>query len=206
MLCMAASPARRYESPLRERQAQQTRELILDALTDLLQDHRVDEIATRELAAAAGVSERTVYRHFPDRDALVSGLGERINQLGPDPSTSVHTIDDLKAALVEFMAAMEANRVIARADALFNADPRRFTEPTRANSARFHQVVAAARPELDARVQLRLSAALRCMFSAQGWLRMREEYDIPGDESGPMVAWIIDAIFNEIDRGNPPPR
>ncbi|HEX9258734.1 MAG TPA: helix-turn-helix domain-containing protein [Acidimicrobiales bacterium] len=203
---MSASLTRRYESPLRERQAQQTRELILDSLTELLQDHRVDEISTRELASAAGVSERTVYRHFPDRDALVAGLGSRINQLGPDPAMAVNSIDDLKAAVVEFMAVMEANRVLARADALFNADPRRFAEPTKANSARFHQVVVDARPELDERVQLRLSAALRCMFSAQGWLRMREEYDIPGDESGPMVAWVIDAIFNEIDRGNPPPR
>ncbi len=34
---------------------------------------------------------------------------------------------------------------------------------------------------------------------------MREEYGVPGVESGPMVAWVLDAILHEIQRENPPP-
>jgi AcrR family transcriptional regulator len=67
------SDSRPYTSTLRERQVAQTRELILDAVTTLLADRRADEVATRDIAAAAGVSERTVYRHFPDRDSLLDG-------------------------------------------------------------------------------------------------------------------------------------
>ena len=70
---MPIPPPRPYSSPLRERQAQQTRELILDAVTELLENHRIDEVTTREIAQSAKVSERTVYRHFPDRDALLTG-------------------------------------------------------------------------------------------------------------------------------------
>ena len=81
-----SEPARRstgkpYTSTLRQRQAAQTRELILDAVTSLLGDRRADEVTTRDLATAAGVSERTVYRHFPDRDALLEGLSQRLPQL-----------------------------------------------------------------------------------------------------------------------------
>ena len=48
-----------YTSTLRERQVAQTRELILDAVTALLADRRADEVTTRDIAAEAGVSERT---------------------------------------------------------------------------------------------------------------------------------------------------
>ncbi len=61
---------RPYESPLRETQALQTREQILDVLLTMLETMSADEISTRELAGAAGVSLHTVCRHFPDRDAL----------------------------------------------------------------------------------------------------------------------------------------
>ena len=45
---------------------------------------------------------------------------------------------------------------------------------------------------------------IRCLLSSQAWLRMREEFGVPGVESGPTVAWLLDTIFSEIRRGRPP--
>ncbi len=207
---MSETSSRQYSSPLRERHAQQTRDLILDAVTELLEFHRIDEVSTREIAQSAGVSERTVYRHFPDRDALLTGLTGRLLRFlgqGPDPMHSrIDTIDGLKAAAVQLMAGLEKFHVAARAEALFNADPRRFSPDTRANSMHFPVVIDAILPELGDRDRLRLTAVIRCLLSAQAWLRMREEFGVTGDESGPIVAWVLDAIVNEIHRGNPPPQ
>jgi len=69
---------RPYSSPLRDSQAQRTRELILDALTDLLATNSPQEVTTRAIAERAGVSQPTVYRHFPDRQALLEGLTARV--------------------------------------------------------------------------------------------------------------------------------
>jgi len=198
---------RRYSSPLRERQARQTRELILDAVTNLLDQHAADEATTKAIAQAAGVSERTVYRHFPDRHALLEGLSERIIRLAEptildaDPAS----VDDLANLAVALMRGLDEQPTLARAEALLNADPRRFTAATRSHSDQFHTIIAAALPDLDERDRLRVTAAIRCLLSSQAWLRMREEYGIPGSESGPVVAWVIGAVFNEIERGNPPP-
>lgn len=199
--------ARRYSSPLRERQAQQTQELILDALTELLDQHRADEVTTHAIARTAGVSERTVYRHFPDRQALLEGLTERITRLSEaaEMQTDPATVDDLRALAVGLMRGLDEHPALARAEALLNADPRRLTAVTRTHSDQFHRVIAAALPDLDGRDRLRVTAALRCLLSSQAWLRMRDEFDIPGTESGPVVAWVIGAVFNEIQRGNPPP-
>ena len=117
----------------------------------------------------------------------------------------VDTLDSLQGAAIRLMAGLEQFHVAARAEALFNADPRRFSPDTRATSAQFPGVIAAILPELDAQQCLRLAAVIRCLLSAQAWLRMREEFAVSGDDAGPLVAWVLDAIVNEIHRGHLPP-
>src|SRR5262245_33084783 len=105
-----------YNSTLRERHTAQTRELILDALTELLRDRRADEVTTRLIAAEAGVSERTVYRHFPDRAALLEGLSQRMNIDGVKPSFGVGSLDDLAPVGRRLMQLLEEHYVTARAE------------------------------------------------------------------------------------------
>jgi len=199
------APTKTYTSTLRDRQVAQTREFILDAVTTLLADRRADEVTTRDIAAAAGVSERTVYRHFPDRDALLEGLSQRLSQLaGTKPSFGVGGLDDIAPASRLLMQALDEHYVIARAEAVFNADPRRFAADTQTNTREMRAMLAKELPELDERDQLRIAAVIRCLVSAQAWLRMREEFGVPGSESGPMVAWVIDTIVRELRSGNVP--
>jgi hypothetical protein len=79
------------------------------------------------------------------------------------------------------------------------------TARDRANSEQFPITIAAILPELGTQECLRLAAVIRCLLSAQAWLRMREEFGVSGDDSGPVVAWVLDAIVNEVHRGNLPP-
>ena len=72
--------ARSYHSPLREQQTRATRIQILEALIDLINDRGAHDLSIKDLAGRAGVSERTVYRHFADRRALLDGLVEHIGQ------------------------------------------------------------------------------------------------------------------------------
>jgi AcrR family transcriptional regulator len=196
---------RTYTSPLRERQAQQTRDMILDSLTDLLETSRTDEVTTRALAEAAGVSQRTVYRHFPDRDALLAGLTDRLTASdGGARPVPPESIDDVPAMAIELMAGLDEHHVLARAEALFNADPRRFSPATRENSEGFTEMITGSFPELGAREQVQLAAVFRCLLSAQAWLRMREEFGVPGVESGPVVAWVLETLISQIRLGNGP--
>jgi AcrR family transcriptional regulator len=194
-----------YTSSLRDRQVAETRELILDAVTTLLEDRRADEVTTREIAAVAGVSERTVYRHFPDRDALLEGLTHRL--LGHDgvkPSFAVGGLEGLAPTSCGLMEFLDEHYVTARAEAVFNADPRRFAADTQTNTREMRELFANELPDLDERERLRIAAVIRCLASTQAWLRMREEFGVPGIESGPAVAWVIDLIVRELRAGNTP--
>jgi AcrR family transcriptional regulator len=206
---MAESPkqsaSKPYTSTLRDRQVAQTRELILDALTTLLDDRRADEVTTREIAAVAGVSERTVYRHFPDRDALLEGLTQRLPAFDVvRPSFGVGGLEDIAPTSRRLMEVLEEHYVTARAEAVFNADPRRFAAATQANTRDMVDLLAKELPELGERERLRIAAVIRCLVSTQAWLRMREEFGVPGTESGPVVAWVIDIIISELRAGNSP--
>lgn len=199
-------PARRYLSPHRASQANRTRELILDALTGLLADHRVDEVSTKQIAASAGVSVPTVYRHFPDRVALVDALADRVDQkaLARHGSKPPETIEEGAAWAEAAFKATDEHAVEATAEAVLNADPRRFSEASRRRSGEVIQAVARSLPELDERDQRHFAALMRTLVSVQTWLRMREEFGMDGTESGQLVSWAIRTLLHEVRDGNLP--
>ncbi len=60
----------------RTARAERTRAAIVDALFALLEEG-VLQPRTDVIAARAGVSERTIFQHFPDREALLVAVAER---------------------------------------------------------------------------------------------------------------------------------
>ncbi len=204
---MHADSRRSYHSPLREEQLRQTRDQILDALTELLADRRADEITTREIAARAGVSQPTVYRHFPDRTALLAGISARINELATESEEggyALDSIDEVGPRVEWLFTVSDTIPVEMRAEALLNADPRRFGDDTRRHSEEMLGVVAAEFPDLDERQHAQLAGLLRCLGSSQAWLRMREEFGVPGAEAGPVMRWAVETLVRSVRAGELP--
>ncbi len=73
----SVKPRRRYRSPLRDRQAQRTRDGILDAAVRLLEQDGYAAATLRRIADAAGVSVETVYAVFGSKAALLVAVGGR---------------------------------------------------------------------------------------------------------------------------------
>ena len=94
----------------RERKKAATRAAILDAATTLFLERGFDAVSVREIADKADVSPKTVFTHFPHKEALVfSDEDERHERLvaavsGRAPGTSIS--DALKAHYLSEIAAM----------------------------------------------------------------------------------------------------
>ncbi|MBO0852575.1 MAG: helix-turn-helix transcriptional regulator [Nocardia sp.] len=196
---------RKYDSPLRQRQTERTRGAILDALGELLKVHRWDEVTTKMLATSAGVSQQTVYRHFPDRAALVAALKHHVRNPHPyagPPATLQEWANRLEVGFQDadkhFLAEVTANT-------LFNANTRGFANRPQERSSLFSAAVERTFPDLDAADQPRAAALMRILGSTQTWLRMREEFGLDGAESGQLVRWAINVLVREIAAGNLPP-
>ena len=67
-------PPTRYVSNLRDRQKAETHDQILRAVATRLESGGLEELSFAEIAAEAKVGERTVYRHFPTREALMGAF------------------------------------------------------------------------------------------------------------------------------------
>ncbi|MCC2970710.1 helix-turn-helix domain-containing protein [Massilia sp. IC2-476] len=59
---------------LSEKRQDMTRGLILDAAFELLREGAVSELTVRAVAQHAVISERTVFRYFPSREALLDAV------------------------------------------------------------------------------------------------------------------------------------
>ncbi|MBT9549019.1 MAG: TetR/AcrR family transcriptional regulator [Candidatus Sericytochromatia bacterium] len=92
---------RAYDSPLRAEQAEMTREKILEALCEQLNEAREDFSISR-VAKRAGVSVRTVYHYFPNREAQIEALATWIDtRFTPPNHLELPTrIEDLPAYTV----------------------------------------------------------------------------------------------------------
>jgi AcrR family transcriptional regulator len=78
-----APARRRYDSPLRQQRASETRDRIVEAACDLLSGSSIRDwqgLTMRAVAERAGVNERTVYRHFASERALRDAVMHRLEQ------------------------------------------------------------------------------------------------------------------------------
>ncbi|KAA0942428.1 TetR family transcriptional regulator [Streptomyces apricus] len=61
---------------LRERKKRLLRRQLSDTATEMFMKRGFDAVRVSEIAAACGVSEKTVFNHFPTKESLVLDLGE----------------------------------------------------------------------------------------------------------------------------------
>lgn len=77
-----------YHSPLRQQQADETRQRILDAARALLLQHGFEKTKIEQIAKRAKVSAPTIYATFGSKRGIVAGLLDRV-RFGDDYDTAV---------------------------------------------------------------------------------------------------------------------
>jgi AcrR family transcriptional regulator len=187
---------------LREQQADLTRELILRALVERLEEDAPSEISVPEVAAAAGVSLRTVYRYFPTRDQLLQAASEWINErvLGGAPFPD--KLDDLVAHALRFPKRFDEHPRLVRAMVLTEAgravrSVRRGPRLEAISNAL--QEVTDNLPPDEAR---RAAAVLGYLENMQAWLALREDSGLTGEEIGLALAWTVQTLIDDLRRRN----
>jgi AcrR family transcriptional regulator len=200
--------ARSYRSPLRDEQARQTRVLILDTLVDLVASQGTADPPVRDLAELAGVSERTVYRHFPDRAALLDGLADHVAEsLGwALRNDGIETLDDLVETIPASFASFDENETRTRALVLLNLDPARVASLTRRNQESVRAAVAEELSHLDADEQAEAAAVLHLLASSRTWLRFRQQDGLAPGQAGRAAHRAARAVLADLRASAPTTR
>lgn len=183
------SPKRReYSSRLREEQAEQTRERILESVAAMLRAGDLEEISFASVARNAGVSVPTVYRYFPSRDALFEGVQEWLNrELKAPPFPK--SWEDLAEGSTAMFAYYENARDIFKTAMVTSL----FREVGQANRRRRDRAVAELLSpltrHLDERRANAIHAMLRLIYGFEGFSFMRERFGSTPEEIAEVVAW-----------------
>jgi AcrR family transcriptional regulator len=181
---------------LRERHKASTAGAILDAVSRCLKDISLDDLSFARVAQEAGIAERTIYRHFATKEALLGAWWKRLQdsiRQGPYPETAAALIAAGPTVFSEFDKQGEWFRV-----SLLSPQGRAIA--ARANDDRvaaFRKAVRDGAGDLPEPEFTRLCAAVQALYSAGTWLTMREVWRLKGKESGRAVAEAIEVLLRE---------
>lgn len=196
-----AAQRRQYNSPLRRQQTQETRARIVECGAEIVHGLPTWDWGTltfRAVAERAGVSERTVHRHFPTerklRDAVLQGLMQEsgISLEGLE----LHNFGQLAASLFTYLSsfAMAPQPV---ADPSFAALDRHRRDALQAAVDR----AARSWPESERKA---VAAVLDIFWNVQPFERLLGMWELDLDQANAAVKWVIGLIEEAVREGRRP--
>jgi AcrR family transcriptional regulator len=178
-----------YHSPLREEQAAATRARILEGCVAITE--KGGDLTYAAVAAAAGVQERTVYRHFPARADLQAGLWSWILEHLTHVDFSASTPDELVSHMRRSFTGFDAGAPLIQA---MLHSPQGLEVRLRQQAQRramFESTVAGAVPEAPPDARLAAAAALQVLYSAPSWELLRSFWGMDAPEAANVIELAI---------------
>ena len=177
-----------------------TRHAILDALAAVVAETGGLGFSVQQVAERAGVTHRTVYNHFPTRDAMNNALAEHVEEVMGAGGYREPRIPTSSSALVPMIAdtyaAFQAHEAPLRAYVMLMLASRRPARVWRRRTAAFEAVIArdAAPP---APVTSRgLTAAVRMFLSSTGWHVLTEQMGLSPAEAAVTATWAVKTLLD----------
>lgn len=191
------SPTRKYRSPLREAQAHETRERILSAATELLGRNPFGDFSMDEIATAAGVERRTVFRHFSNKEALLDALWGFVNeQLEAQPRPS--SFDELVSGPRTAFPSFDRNAGIMRASLHTPAGQAMRLRAVPARRAAFHACLAEELKQVSAEEAEKIEALAHLLYSAGAWETLKDYAGMDGETAGEAASWAIKTLVDAV--------
>lgn len=168
---------------------------IVDAGLTLMREAGEDAVTIARVAAAAGVSERTVYRHFGSRDGLIRAVWRRMReQIGP--RARPETTDALIERPRRLFPRLDRDRELVRAY-LYSRERRQGRlRPSVERQQAMLQCVREELPYLDEDKLRRRAAIAQLIASSYAWEMMQESWGFNGDEAGAAAAEALEILLN----------
>ncbi|HEY7068773.1 MAG TPA: TetR/AcrR family transcriptional regulator [Acidimicrobiales bacterium] len=199
-----SSVSRRYDSPVRRRQAAETRERIVRAGSELVHGFAGWDwqgLTFRAVAERAGVGERTVYRHFPTERHLHDAVMQRLEEEAGITYEDVG-LDSLAEVTERIFASLPSFAV--RASLAEPADPTFVAVDERRRTALLRAVRSAA-PDWTDEQRATLAGLLDVLWNLPSYERLVGAWGLPPEEATRAITWLMAKLIRAVEDGEPPP-
>ncbi|WP_298282673.1 TetR/AcrR family transcriptional regulator [Novosphingobium sp.] len=179
---------------LRERKKDDARNRIADVVIQFMAD--ASEINHDVVAETTGISRRTIYRYFPDRDSLLSTAFTRVREMAGN--RVVFPKDE--QALLGTRSIYSGLDRIAPIATLVRSTPQgramRLSQK-RERQESYLAVAADAVKDLPEEDRVLATAVLQVLHTTV-WLEMRDHWDLTGEQMGRATSWAISVLLNDL--------
>ena len=192
---------RRYHSPLREQQAAETRERIIAAGSQLV--HGMGHwdwknLTARAVAEVAGVSERTVHRHFTTERTLRDAVLQRLSE---ESGISLENLDvsnfaDITAQLFQYLSSFAVAPAVVEDPSLASMDDQR--------RLALLEAVAKATPDWSEQDREIAAAVLDIAWNLPPYERLLAAWGLAPERAFTALTWLIQLIVDAIIAGRRP--
>jgi AcrR family transcriptional regulator len=195
---------RRYDSSLRRERAAQTRERIVDAGLQLAHECPVWDwraLTIRAAAERAGVSQRTIYRHFPGEREFHDAVMQRLEEQAGVTLEGLR-LEDVADATARVFSHVSSFPMAPRTPPL---DPTLTATDQRRRASLLNAVspAAAGWPEADRRIT---AGMLDVLWSVMSYERLVAAWELTPEQATTAITWVIGLIEAAIREGRGPER
>lgn len=181
--------ARPYDNTLRAQQSQRTQQMILEAMVALLVERRGGDVQIQEIAKKSGVSERSIFRLFKDRQAMLGAIDSYVTnfiQVGVARLQDKGTVEFAKELFTLFDK--NENMVMAYLYSPFGRQARGVLR-RKLNKLIMEKLLDGA--PAPSPHDLPKYALITSMINARLWDDLRTDFNLNGEEIGEAVGWAI---------------
>ena len=197
-----AQQRRTYDSSLRRERAAQTRKRIVDAGLQLAHECPVWDwraLTIRAAAERAGVSERTVYRHFPGEREFHDAVMQRMEEQAGVTLEALR-LEDVAEAAARVFAHVSSFPMVPRTPPL---DPT-LTATDQRRRASLLKAVAPATPGWPDTDHRMAAGMLDILWAVMSYERLVTAWELSPQQATRAITWVIGLIEAAVREGRAP--
>jgi AcrR family transcriptional regulator len=179
---------------------QRTRRAILEAMVDVIMETEGIGFSVQAVADRAGVTHRTIYNHFPTREALCDAFSNYVDELlgastglTEEPTWSLAALPAIAEGLYRALGSRDRH---ARAYVMLMIGNRRPMSAWRKRSLMAEQLIAREQSKRIPLTPRQVTAVIRMFVSTMGWHLLTEHCGLSTDEAAAASAWATRTLLD----------
>lgn len=170
--------------------------MILAAVGKILSTGSTETVTFAEVARVAGITMRTIFRHFPTREELLSAFWKwQLEQTGGQAVLGPPSLEGLLEKIKELFESLDAEENLIRA-VISSPEGREIRkEANRIRLEKMLEFVKTVVPELSKRERHSMASGIISVSSVLSWLFMRDNCGYDGKRAGEAAALTVQMII-----------